>query len=233
MPHLHVDGTATVTRGGLELLADPADQTPHHGRWTLYRHLEAGARVLLVDGPREVDGIEYWQIYPSTHGYTVPLGWAPAASADGAVNLDPFQPLCPQIETLTAAALGALNGLEALSCFGSQELTLRGLVTCSFGIADGILAGPMMNSNIWCSMDDALGLMGPVITALHSDTANTPVFTGTYEVRGHFDDPGAQECYGTPFGTSLNGSHNPGDPGAMQECRTFFVVTAAEELTNE
>jgi hypothetical protein len=229
-PALRVDGLATVVRDGLELWTDPTDQNGRQPERSDYLEMAVGTDVLLVDGPQVVDGVDYWQVYPSTRDYTTPLGWAAAENAEGMLNLAPSEPRCPSVESLTAAQLGAIDRLEQLSCFGSQELTLRGQITCYHGIADGILAGPMLNSHIWCLIDDALGLSGPVITALHA-TGDAPVFRGAFEIRGHFDDPGAQHCYGTPFGTSLEGSRDPGDPGAIQQCRTFFVVTAAEELT--
>jgi hypothetical protein len=226
-PALRVDGLATVFQADLRLWADPTDR---RGRQKDYVQLEAGTRVLLVDGPREVDGTDYWQLYPSTMDYTVPLGWAAATDGAGVANLAPFQPVCPPAEGTDAAALAALSQLELVSCYGNRELMFRGLVTCNFGIADDILAGPMRNSNIWCGIDAAIGLTGPVITGLQPRPVTTSTWTGNYVVRGHFDDPGAQHCYGTSFGTSLGGSRDPGDPGAIQACRAFFVVTRAEPL---
>jgi hypothetical protein len=110
-------------------------------------------------------------------------------------------------------------------------LALAGSVTCNHGIADGILGGPMLNSNDWCLIDNALGLYGPVITAVPPVDPSQPTFTGHFMITGHFDDPGAQGCVQITFGTSLNQSGFPGDPGAIQECRGFFVVTSAKELT--
>jgi hypothetical protein len=227
---VRVDGLALIAQDDLTLWADPTDRTP--GRRSDYLQLEVGAEVLLVAGPQTVDGIDYWQLYPSTKDYTVPLGWAAASQEDGTVNLDPFQPACPETEGVTAAQLGAMEPRERLSCYGDQELTLQGQLTCGFGIADGLLAGPILSSNVFCRVDDALSLHGPVSDGLDWDHNQQPVFTGNYEVSGHFDDPGAQHCYQTPFGTSLEGSRDPGDPGAIQDCRTFFVVTAVRELIN-
>lgn len=228
-PSLHVDGLARITTAGLRFRVDPADADPAPRK--TYPSPDVGSTVLLVGGPVAVGGVDYWQVYPSTTDYVTPLGWVAAAAPDGTLNLTPFQPNCPPPAGIVAAQIGALDDLEPLVCYGSTELTLVGEVSCSYGIADGFLAGPILSSHKWCILDGALGLLGHPITDLVDTTSTTPGLTGTFEIRGHFDDPGAQHCYGTPFGTSLEGSRDPGDPGAIQHCRTFFVVTSAEALT--
>jgi hypothetical protein len=223
-PLLHVDGLATVMRPGLTLVANPTAPQSRPNRNKEYLQLDVGTEVLLVQG-LFVDRGVYWQLYPSTTTQTTPLGWLPTF-ADGEVNLEVLQPVCPAADGITAAQVASLEPIERVSCYGDRELTLRGTLTCNFGVADGVLAGPMLNSNTWCSMDGLMNVYGSVVTAVPSPFSN---LTGSYEVRGHFDDPGAQECYETPFGTSLGGSQSPGDPGAIQQCRTFFVVTSAVE----
>jgi hypothetical protein len=228
---LHVDGLATVVRDGLELWADPADQNGPQHRRRDYLKLAVGTEVLLVGGPQVVDGVDYWQLYPSTSDLATSLGWVAAAAPDGTLNLVPFQPNCPPLSEILAAQIGGLDDLEPLACFGDTELILSGTVSCSFGIADGFLAGPIMSSSTWCILDGAMGLFGEPITGLVDTTSTHPGLHGTFVISGHFDDPGAQHCYQTPFGTSLEGSRDPGDPGAIQMCRTFFVVASARELT--
>jgi hypothetical protein len=228
-PTLHIDGLATIARDGLRIWLDPANGDT--GRKKDFLSLVIGSKVRLVDGPVAVDGVLYWQIYPSTRDYTSPLGWVAATKADGTANIAPFQPSCPQPAGITAAQLGVLEPMEQLSCIGNQELTLEGVLTCNYGIGDGILGGPMMNANVWCLMDDAISLFGSVITSAPPRDPSRPVFTGHYRVRGHFDDPGAQGCIQIPFATPMTVSRFPGDPGAIQACRAFFVVASAEELT--
>jgi hypothetical protein len=219
-----------VLNDGLRRWVDPADKNSHPALNEKYGSLDVGKRVLLVDGPITIEGTDYWQIYPSNDFYQLnssPLGWAAASRADGTPNLAPYQPSCPSPDGLTAGQLAALDGLERLACYGDRELTLSGALKCESGIADGFLAGPMLSSTTWCGLDDALGVFGPVVTGLVRDPHGTPVFRGSYELKGHLDDPGAAFCHQVPFGTSLGGSSDPGDPGAIVECRMFFVVTAA------
>jgi hypothetical protein len=229
-PTLHVDGLATVITDGLRRWADPADRNSHRGLNEKYGRLEAGTRVLLVEGPVTIGGTDYWQLYPSYWNYATPLGWAPGSKADGTPNLAPYQPVCPSPDGLTAAQLAALDRFEQLACYGDRELTLRGSLKCESGAGDGIIAGPMLSSRTWCGLDGAVAMFGPVVTGLVEDPSGTPVFRGSYELKGHFDDPGAGFCHQVPFGTSLAGSADPGDPGAICECRMFFVVTSATPM---
>ena len=225
-PSLHIDGLAKMIRAGVKLWADPADQSHPH-RQDDYQQLEVGAEVLLVDGPRSVDGVDYWQLFRSAAHDTTPLGWAAVTGEGGVTNLAPNPISCPAASGIDAAQLVTLKPIEQVSCFGNRELTLHGKVHCDVGIADSTWAGPMLSSTTMCGLDGILGLFGAVITDLVDTQAGDSGLSGSYDISGHFDDPGAQHCYSTPFGTPLNGSHDPGDPGVIQLCRTFFVVTAA------
>jgi hypothetical protein len=232
-PFLHVDGTAT-TAGSHKLVVwpDPTDRSDPGGN-PEYVALGVSTEVFVVSGPRNVDGTDYWQIYPSAIDYTAPLGWVAATDGSGRDGIAPYQVVCPPAESSDARPIGEMRGVEAVGCYGDRELRLRGYINCQFAIIDGILAGPMLSSTTLCLLDRSLPLYGPVVTVLPgASAAQPPSDIGYFQVRGHFDDAGAQQCYQTPFGTSLEGSRDPGDPGAIQECRTFFVVTAAEQLTN-
>lgn len=232
-PTLHIGGMARVVTNiaaGLPRWTEPTDKSSNRRLNRLYGTLDEGALVLLVDGPRTVDGIDYWQLWPSYWQNSSPLGWAAEAQPDGDLNLYPYEPPCPPAEGLLAVHLAALGRLESLSCFGDRLLTLSGVVTCESGHGDGVLAGPILSSRTWCWLDNYLQLAGPAVTGLVADPHDTPYFSGTYRIRGRFDDPEARYCYGTPFGTNLEGRQDPGDPGAVMECRMFFVVSDAEPV---
>jgi hypothetical protein len=219
---------ARVTTESLGRWADPADQRANRKLNRNYGRIEHGALVLLVDGPQLVDEIEYWQLWPSYWDGPSPLGWAPATSREGDMNLEPVQPPCPPPAGLMAVHLAALDPIERLACFGDSPLSLRGDVTCVGGEADREIAGPFINPHRWCDMDGYLDLYGMAITKIGPDQNET--YRGAFEVRGHFDDPESSTCYAVPFGSSVEGGRSPGDPGAIVECRLLFVVTSAERL---
>jgi hypothetical protein len=226
---LRVDAIATVTTDLLQRWVDPAHKSRDPKRLP---PIALGARVLLVDGPMTVDGTTYWQVFGGPFAdYSDPLGWAPAMDPGGTAALTPFAPSCPPAADVIAAQLAGLDRFEPLACYANGELVLHGTVKCSTVVGDGILAGLMLSSTTTCGLDGLLALFGD-LGGLFESAQIHPDVPPTFEIRGHFDDAGAQHCYGTPFGTPLNGSRTPGDPGAIQECRLFFVVTAAQELTN-
>src|SRR5687767_1297665 len=100
-PSLHIDGLATIAREGVRLWLDPAGGDS--GRKKDFLDLAAGTHVLLVDGPLTVDGIDYWQVFPSTRAYETELGWVAAEGNQGNPNLVPIAPACPAVDGITAA----------------------------------------------------------------------------------------------------------------------------------
>jgi hypothetical protein len=229
-PSLHVGGLATVLFDGISQVVDPAH--PNHDRDlnSQLGILGAGEQLYLVDQVRQRRET-YWQVarLPDTLGQSL-IGWIP--EVDGArSNIEPFQPTCPTTFPLSAADLTSNGALTALSCFGQTELTLSGTVTCERGTADGVIGGAgFLDSNRFCALDDQLGLLGGSVTSL-LDTHTTPdSVMGRFLVRGHLDDPQAQNCTTIPFGTSLNTAAGPPEPGPVLSCRQMFVVSTVTPL---
>lgn len=143
----------------------------------------------------------------------------------GRATLVPFQLACPLADALSAAIIDSLGGLQALACFGDSEITLSGQVECNRGIADGGIGGaPYFDSNRRCVLDALLGVYGDAVTAILGLDLNMPRVSGTFEVRGHMDDPGARGCGWIPVGVRLDSPTTP-DPWAVVWCRQNFVVT--------
>jgi hypothetical protein len=221
---LHVDGLASVQVDELRRLLDPAHPRVHGGPNEEPSPLGLGEIAFLVDGPQQVGGRDYWQLAAGSGDR--PIGWAPATDKDGHATLVPFQPTCPPVDDVSAAAIDALGGLQALACFGDRELTLSGQVECNRAIADGGVGGaPYFDSNRHCVLDDLLGVYGDAVTAILGPDPNLPTVSGMFELRGHMDDPGARGCGSIPIGVSLNSSTTP-EPWAVVWCRQNFVVTA-------
>jgi hypothetical protein len=223
--NLHVGGMATVMRDGLRRWADPSTRDRGH-----YPRLAGGTLVYLADGPRSIDGVDYWQVWPSAwqeESLTSPLGWAPASRAGGRQLLQPYQPACPNHgEPLTASDTASLTELEQLSCFGASEIVVHGTVDCTRPIVDGFVGGaPYMDSNRSCQVG-GFPVQGSGVYDLLDEPERVEKVSGFYEVRGHFDDPGAQRCHETHIGVSLELEGEP-DPGAVMICRSHFVATSA------
>jgi hypothetical protein len=83
--------------------------------------LPAGTRMLLVDGPVSVDGLEWWEI--QTDGELVDLfGWV-AAGDDGDSWIAPAVPRC--WGELGAATVTGLDRIDFLACYGHREVRLQ------------------------------------------------------------------------------------------------------------
>lgn len=229
-PSLRADGLATVEpAGGLRVWRSPRLKESE----ALTPTLPSGAVVFLAGGPRRVDGSEWWEVQPDHVPRTsLPFGWVQATDNLGHPTLAPFVARCPATDQpVDPGVIKALGTLQALSCFGGAEITLQGQVTCWVVIADFAVAGPSwLDSYSSCTLDDALALDGPKVTALLDLQTPRRTITGRYEVRGHFDDPEARTCSWIPFGTTVTSPVGPPDPGAVVVCRQAFVVTEVTTL---
>jgi len=226
---LTVGGMATVHLDDIPQLVDP--EHPNHDRdiSDSLGTLSAGDRVFLANQLR-VKGVSWWQIVPEEGVGSLPLGWIPQL-VDGELTLDPFRPECPSTFPLSGQDLAAVGGLQALSCFGNQELTLTGTVHCERSNADyGIGGAGYLDASRECKLDDAFTLYGRAVTSLLDTPTSVEVVDGRYLVRGHFDDPEAQNCSRIPFGTDPSGAIGPPEPAAVIACRQHFVVSNVTPL---
>lgn len=225
VPILHVDGLATIAVDELRRFVDPARPNKNSQLPRDYAPLRAGQLAFLVDGPLRVADREYWQLSLGPADPFGQLGWAPATDESGAATLVPFEPTCPPVEGLGAAALNSLGGLQALVCFGGRELTLRGDVECNRATADGGIGGAYyFDSNRHCVLDGVLTVYGDTVTAILGQDPLAPTVSGAYELRGHMDDHGARGCGLIPIGVSHDAPTTP-DPAAVMWCRQNVVVT--------
>lgn len=224
---LHAGGMATVIVDNLRLVIDPSDPSAHSDLTNRLQPLTLGAELFLIEGPRRESGVDYWAIDGAGPGG---LSWV-AATRRSVATIVPYLPPCPPTDGLAASTLSDLGAFEALVCYGSADLTLRGELSCGPAAVDAIVGGAaFMSDRVICMLDDALQVFGSPVTGLLYAADGPGRVNGQYEVRGHFDDPAAQSCHSIPFGwTPLNAPGNP-ELGPVASCRTMFVATAVAPL---
>jgi hypothetical protein len=217
---------ATVVRD-VDQIADP--EHPNHAKDNRkFSPIAAGTHVYLVDMlPRRK--MNYWQVYDESRQNGL-VGWIPQLSGEE-LNIEPYQPDCPDEFPLTADSFADLGGGDGslVACFGETELTLAGDVSCDRSIAEYAVSGvSFLDADRSCYLGtNALHLYGNEIFEL-LEAPPVDSISGRYLVRGHFDDPEAQNCYSIEFGTPLSNSPGePPEPGAVMACRQMFVVSNA------
>jgi hypothetical protein len=202
----------------------------------VFQAVEAGQEVFLVAGPETVDGIDFWQV--AGDGFTdccAPLGWIPDERL-GRPLLEPLAIECPDADaTLAPTHVLELGLIASLSCFGSRELTLTGLASCPYGIADGpvFIGGPDwadLEQGLFCSLKSDDAAAGEELRMFEAPETFQPFGERRARVVGHFDDPQSDTCHWTrgnfaPF--PIDGVSN--EPAAFI-CRTHFVVSFLDFL---
>jgi hypothetical protein len=188
--------------------------------------LDEGTRFYVVAGPVEADGYQWIQIDPYTGDPGLPFGWVAVGSREGEPWVAPFELGCDSVG-ITPEGLLASERLEMLYCHRDADLTVSGEIECAYGDVEGLSTGPeWLEFDRYCVFvvgDQFYGLVGKPLTSL-LDAANPNgegnSVRGFYEIVGHFDDPGAQECESGGFdGDTM-------DPAqVILNCRTAFVVT--------
>ena len=196
--------------------------------------LASGYESLVVDGPQDRGGLEWYLItglgLPPASGcitgpdrvnpFTCPAwwGWAARAAGDGTQWLEPTQPTC-------ADPGGPLDDFayqqryRYIPCYGNRSLRLHGFLQVYDGIPPGddrCAAAPSEIHWLGCagqfqlaSSPDVVGM----VLAVPPDGFLTDL--GETIVEGHFDDPAAAQCN---FGEIPERS--------VLDCRSTFVVTS-------
>jgi hypothetical protein len=200
--------------------------------------LPHGVRFYVVDGPVTADGYTWYQVQPYHGKEQLPFGWIAAGSRDGEPWIEPFPLGCDAVAP-TPESLVIGEPLEHLYCSLTGEslrtsppgpdVEVAGDVYCT--VADdhwGALSGPEWIDQLgYCELRTDAGsirLPGSPMTGLLGGSSN-PV-EGRYDIVGHFDDPGAEECREASF----DGGDPPDPVQVVLRCRTYFVVTHAAPL---
>ena len=211
--------------------------------------LERGELLLVLDGPVQASGYEWYQVQPvdsfeGTESY--PLGWVAGAGKNGEVWIKRAKVECPPLPTDLSEIVSARwidAKLLEMMCFGDHAITFPArLVTPSewCGLGEWPAVEPEWMGecttapNYLVGLDDHQGEM-PLHPAWSPDVdlSIAPMVEAPPEdrpvvlVTGRFDHPKAISCRSPGESTDT-----PVRDRAMTvlRCRTLFVVTSLSEL---
>jgi hypothetical protein len=196
-----------------------------------------GIPRLAAAGPTGVLAVGYRQTMRGTNPIMwreiVSGTWAPEASPMLPVVPDPRPNACgpPPSDSLSFMLL---DRALALACFGSAPLTFSGWSTA----CDGCSSASTGSEPAWLINPGANQLfLSPIAADIGG--SNQVVLSPTLkldpawryhwvQVTGHFDDPAAATCHGTP--TPADDPYYSGQYWTVVSCRQQFVVTAVRVL---
>jgi hypothetical protein len=211
--------------------------------------LQSGELLLVLDGPVEASGYEWYQVQPvesfeGTESY--PLGWVAGAGKDGEVWITRAKVECPPLPTDLSEIVSARwvdAKLLEMMCFGDHAITFPArLVTpsewCGLGKWPAVepewMGECTTAPNYLVGLDDHEGEM-PLHPAWSPDVdlSIAPMVEAPPDdrpvvlVTGRFDHPEAINCRSPGESTDT-----PVRDRAMTvlRCRTLFVVTSLSEL---
>lgn len=203
-----------------------------------------GQRAMVVGGPREVAGEDWYLVHWDDVWRTWTL-WLPAAAWNGAV-FHAVTPECPR-GTVDFEGLSWLTSGERLACYATQELSFGPVVLKEaeprMCLGDGSVSEiepvtcPPPPPGSWLGVEPAYLLYGPqgpdgrvpgLGVWLHPSIGSAPLLGTQVRVVGHFDDPQASECAATPDDEARLG--DLASAAAVLDCRVRFVITAVEAM---
>ena len=228
---LQPDTLASVTVDDLNLRDAPSSGATSLG------HLPAGARVFVVEGPKQADGfgwyqvaiVDEWRFEPSKCSDScaeAQIGWVAGVSDRQDGWLAPSELACPADPKRDA--LLALDPLERLVCYSGQTLRLRGVVrTPCCGYVGAFNYEPHWIA--WPTSTVYLENFGFALRFDPRDRLEDPAYGDIIRITGHFDDPAATMCSITVYAAALADDPNVKvDPQALAyvplACRQQFVV---------
>ncbi len=213
---------AAVTTDGLNLRSGPSDSAEVIG------DLERDRRLFVIGEPDEEDELRWYRVA------TLPeemIGYVATPIELGDPWIEQVDIDCPT-SPMTAARLGALRPLEALHCFGNNEIVVTGtIVTPSEGYNGPFVWNPdWFGPHIPVFIDAGAG--SSVQFHPHPDADLEPPSAGEIvRVTGHYEDPAATSC------TIDTDPHYTGEPPSpavvVLGCRATFVWTEYEVTGHE
>ena len=196
------------------------------------RLLMRGDLLLIVDGPVEADGYE-WYLVQSLQGgqeSSGPFGWVAAASRGGETWIDDVdETVCPRLPD-EANQLGTTPPEILVHCYGSSEIEfeLDANVGC---LAQDVRSGfepSWFGQGCFSLSGDACGSCGlDLASDPASGVAMPDLESARWRFKGHFDDPAAAGCRATvpPAGDTVLP-----EEVLIHFCRTRFAVTELTRL---
>lgn len=201
-------------------VADPAT--------ILHARLTVDDRVLVVDGPVELDGYAWYQVLPirPDEARERPFGWIAAASREGEPWIAMLELDCQRPPDL--AALLRLAPEERLACYGNETIEFAATADGGCGAAGGL---PLAFEPRWLRSETGCGFGGRqpgsgwLNLRFPPNAAQGGSVTPGWRVIGHFDDPAARACTATANYPEVQ---PPTREEAVALCRTEFVVESLE-----
>jgi hypothetical protein len=207
--------------------------------------LKDNIRLLVIDGPVEASGYDWFHVQPSGNfkpGQPWPSGWV-AAGKDGEHWIEPFEFECPSVPT----NVRGMNDLSPwhtrldfyyrISCFSGVEITFKArleqqatacvgegpdIVPAWFGDCIGYRHGLVsLKSNrrgvghVWAPDVDL---------SIAAEPGAPPEEWPTVEVTGQYDHPDARTCRRVPNVENTPEYRMP--EWTILDCRNQFVVTS-------
>ena len=225
---------AEVTSDGLNLRAAAGD-----GADSIVM-LERGRRLFIIGEPSEAADLRWYRVAPfddveGCEGGCGLIGFvATPVVEDEDAWIQPVEVTCPS-SPMTAAEIGVLDPLEALHCYGRNEIEITG--TLDLPIHGPI--DPYRYSPGWLTRDSLLFMRDAwwITYRPHPDAdLDEPERGDVVRVTGHFEDPAATDCRAT-VDADFFGGEIPDDfestvspARVVLDCRTAFAWTNYEVI---
>ena len=205
--------------------------------------LQDGDRLLVLDGPVQASGYDWYQVKPLTRlgapAQLAPLGWVAVAGKDGEPWIEQRAAHCPSdpIDLHDVASLDVDEEMYIeIVCFSGQEITFPARLTtpsewCGLGewpVIEPEWMGECTTAPNYLVALDSEESLHPVWSpdadlGFAPDVEAAPEGWPTVEVTGLFDHPDARTCR-----LSDDSTYAPApDPAeTILVCRNWFVVTS-------
>ncbi len=215
---LAIDSLVEILVSDLVVRSHPTIDPPST---ILAARLRASDRALVVDGPVEASGYEWYLVAPldRADGSRGAFGWIARASREGDAWVRPASASCPDPVNLSAVL--DLQPLERLACFGGDTLTLEApVVSCGAGGGPWTFDPPWLVAVGGCGL--ALDASGENVLLVRVPPGGSDPGPGPVTVTGHFDDPAAAGCTATSADPTAFPAPSPEE--AVVLCRSQFVL---------
>lgn len=198
---------------------------------TLLRELAVGQRLFIIGAPTEADDLRWYRVAAFHQPLCQPecemIGFVATPIADGDAWVEVADVNCPA-SPMSDADIAELHAYEALSCYGSNNISIAGTVEHACCPADHTYDF----SVDWLQEPVPAWLLGASAVGFHPHPAadlDLPGDGAAIRITGHFEDPAATQCR-TSFraGLGLEGQLPPDRALVVLNCRATFVWTDYE-----
>jgi len=202
--------------------------------------LERGRRLFIIGKPTDASGLRWYRVAPfddveGCEGGCGLIGFVATPVSSGEQPwISAIEVTCPS-PPLTAERIGVLQPMEALHCYGREEIEITG--TLDLPIHGPI--SPYRYSPGWLTQESLLFMREAwwVTYRPHPDAGlEEPERGDVVRVTGHFEDPAATDCRVTVdpdfFGGEIPDEFESAILPArvVLDCRTAFVWTDYEVI---